>query len=108
MTTQLAKAVFSSGEIPADWRVSFIPILYKDKSEALDSANYRGLKLTDQIMKLPERTLDFSSYKMVNIDEMQSDFVPCREDAIFFFVDEWVMRGIQWAVWGPMVSTVRS
>ena len=29
------------------------------KGEAFDRGNYRGLMLTDQVMKLVERTLDF-------------------------------------------------
>jgi len=48
----LAKTVFSSGDIPKDWAESFILNLYKGKGEALDRGNYRGLKLTDQVMKL--------------------------------------------------------
>ena len=58
--------------------------LYKSKGEALDRGNYRGLKLTDQVMKLLERVLDFNIRKMVNISELQFGFVPgrCTTDAI--------------------------
>ena len=82
---QLAEAVFSSGDIPEDWEKSFILNLHKGKGDALDRGNYRGLKLTDQVMKLLERTLDFYIRKMVDIDEMQFGFVPGRgtTDAIF-------------------------
>ena len=38
-----------------DWEESFILNLYKGKGEALDRGNYRGLKLTDQVMKLLDR-----------------------------------------------------
>ena len=46
---------------------------------------YRGLKLTDQVMKLLERVLDSFIGKMVNIDNMQFGFVPGRgtTEAIF-------------------------
>ena len=44
----------------------------------LTCGNYRGLKLTDQVMKLLGQVLDFNSPKMVNIDEMQFSFVPGR------------------------------
>ena len=40
--------------------------------------DYRGLKLTDQAMKLLERVLDFQIRQMVNIVEMQHGFVPGR------------------------------
>ena len=74
----LAEMVFSSGEIPKDWKKSHILNLYKGKGEALDRGNYRGLKLTDQVMKLLERVLDSSILKMVNIKDMQLGFVPGR------------------------------
>ena len=82
---KLAEDVFSSGMIPVDWEESFILNLYKGKGEALGRANYRGLKLTDRVMKLLERVLDSSIRQMVNIDEMQFCFVPSRgaTDAIF-------------------------
>ena len=59
--------------------------MYKGKGDALNRRNYRGLKLTDQVMKLLERVLDSSIRKMVDIDAMQFGFVPGRgtTDAIF-------------------------
>ena len=52
---------------------------------AFDRGNYHGLKLTDQLMKLLERVLDFYIHDRVNIDEMQFGFVPgsCTIGAIF-------------------------
>ena len=52
MLRQLTEVVFSNGVIPKDWEESHILNLYKGKGEALDRGNYRGLKLTDQTMKL--------------------------------------------------------
>ena len=74
--------------IPSEWEESFILNLDKGKGEALDHGNYRGLKLTDQVMKLLERVLDSYIHEMVNIDEIV--FVPCRDttDAIFV-VKKW-------------------
>ena len=71
--------------IPADWEESFILNLYKGKAEALDHGFHWGLKLTDEVIKLLERVLDFSIHQMVNIDELQFTFVPGRgtNDAIF-------------------------
>ena len=75
LTRDLVEEVFSTGVIPKDWEESIILSLYKGKGEALDRGNYRGLKLTDQAMKLLERVLDFQIGQMVNIDEMQYGFV---------------------------------
>ena len=83
----LAELVFNSDKIPKDWEEILILTLYKGKVEALDRGNYRGLKLTDQVMKLIERVLDPSICKMVNIDHIQFGCVPGRgtTDAIFIF-----------------------
>ena len=39
--------VTGDGKVPADWKQSFIVCLYKEKGDALDRGNYRGLKLID-------------------------------------------------------------
>ena len=51
----------------------------------MDRRNYRGLKLTDQTMKLLERVLDSHICGMVDIDTMQFGFLPGRgtSDTIF-------------------------
>ena len=82
---QLCEEVFRNGVIPSDWEESTILNLYKGKGDALDRGNYRGLKLTDQVMKLCEGVLEKSIRGMVDIDGMQFGFVPGRgtTDAIF-------------------------
>ena len=71
----LVKSVIAEGVVSADWRDSIIVNLYKDKGDALDRENYRGLKLTDHVMKLVEHVLERRIRKMVDIDEMQFGFV---------------------------------
>ena len=85
LARELVEAVLCSGVIPAEWEESIVLSLFKGKGEALDRGNYRGLKLTDQAMKLVERVLDSKIRKMVDIDSMQFGFVPGRgtTDAIF-------------------------
>ena len=82
---ELTEVVFANGTIPADWEVSYILNLFKGKGEALDRNNYRGLKLTDQVMKLQERILVTLIRQMVDIDAMQFSFTPGKgtTDAIF-------------------------
>ena len=57
LLSRLTECVFSNGVIPADWQESFILNLYKGKGDALERGNYRGLKLTDQVMKVVEHVL---------------------------------------------------
>ena len=66
----LTEAIFTHGTVPKDWEESYILDLYKGKGEALD--NYRGLKLTDQVMKVVEHMLEVKIQEMVSIDEIQA------------------------------------
>ena len=52
MIRDLAAAVIPDGRVPSDWEQSFIVCLYKGKGDALERGNYRGLKLTEQVMKI--------------------------------------------------------
>ena len=54
----LAVAIIRDGKVPSDWEQSFIVCLYKGKGDALERGNYRGLKLTEQVMKILERIVD--------------------------------------------------
>ena len=69
LVRQLTKAVFSCGMIPI--RLGGELHYDKGKAEALDRGNYRGLKLTYQVMKLLERVPHSYILEMMTIDEMQ-------------------------------------
>ena len=81
----LAAAIICDGKVPSDWEQSFIVCLYKGKGDALERGNYRGLKLTEQVMKVLERIVDGLIRQVVSIDDSQFGFVPGRgtTDAIF-------------------------
>ena len=85
LLTELTEVVFCNGVIPTDSQESFILNLNKGKGDALERENYRGLKLTDHVIKLLERVLDSFIREMVDIDAMQFGFGPGRgtTDAIF-------------------------
>ena len=85
MIRDLATAIIRDGKVPTDWEESFIVCLYKGKGDALDRGNYRGLKLTEQAMKILERIVDGLIRQVVSIDDSQFGFVPGRgtTDAIF-------------------------
>ena len=85
MIRDLATAIIRDGKVPTDWEESFIVCLYKGKGDALDRGNYRGLKLTEQAMKILERIVDGLIRHVVSIDDSQFGFVPGRgtTDAIF-------------------------
>ena len=85
MIHDLAAAIIRDGKVPSDWEQSFIVCLYKGKGDALERGNYRGLKLTEQVMKVLERIVDGLIRQVVSIDDSQFGFVPDRgtTDAIF-------------------------
>ena len=85
MIRDLATAIIRDGKVPTDWEQSFIVCLYKGKGDALDRDNYRGLKLTEQAMKILERIVDGLIRQVVSIGDSQFGFVPGRgtTDAIF-------------------------
>ena len=78
-------AIIRDGKVPSDWEQSFIVCLYKGKGDTLERGNYRGLKLTEQVMKILERIADGLIRQLVSIDNSQFGFVPGRgtTDAIF-------------------------
>ena len=85
MIRDLAAAIILDGKVPSGWEQSFIACLYKGKGDALKRGKYRGLKLTEQVMKVLERTVDGLIRQLVSIDDSPFGFVPGRgtTDAIF-------------------------
>ena len=85
MIRDLAAAIIRDGKVPSDWEQSFIICLYKGKGDAMERGNYRGLKLTEQVMKILERIVDDLIRQLVSIDGSQFGFVLGRgtTDAIF-------------------------
>ena len=78
MIRDLAAAIICDGKVPSDWEQSFIVCLYKGKGDALERGNYRGLKLTEQLMKVLERIVDGLIRQVVSLDDSQFGFVPGR------------------------------
>ena len=85
MIRDLATAIIHDGKVQTDWEQSFIVCLYKGNGDALDGGYYRGLKLTEQAMKILERIVDGLIRQVVSIDDSQFGFVPGRgtTDATF-------------------------
>ena len=72
--------------MPADLEQNFIVCLYKGKGDALDRGNYRGLKLTEQAMKILARIVDGLIRQVVSIADSQFGFVPGRGTTGAIFV----------------------
>ena len=85
MMRDLAAATIRDGMVSSDWEQSFIVCLYKGKGDALERGNYHSLRLTQLVMKVPERIADGLIRQLVSIDDSQFGFLPGRgtTDAIF-------------------------
>ena len=86
MIRDLATMIFHDGKVPYDWEQSFIVCLYKGKGDALDRGNYRGIKLTEQAMKILDRIVDGLVRQRVCIDDFQFGFFPGRGTTDVIFV----------------------
>ena len=78
MILDLAAAIIRDGKVPSDWEQSFIVCLYKGKMNALERGNYRGFKLTEQVMKVLEKIVDGLIRQLVSIEDSQFGFIPGR------------------------------
>ena len=89
--TSLANAIIREERIPSEWNDSYILSLFKGKGSAAALGNYRGLKLTDHVLKVLERTVKKHIREIISVDEMQFGFMPGvgTTDAIF------IMRQLQ-------------
>ena len=55
MIVDLTNSIIRDNTMPNEWNDSIIVSLYKGKGEALYRVNYRGLKLTEHILKVIKR-----------------------------------------------------
>ena len=58
--------------------IQFKSIQFKEKGEATDCGNYRGLKLLEHVMKVLERVLESLICSKVDIKNMQFGCMPGR------------------------------
>ena len=54
----------------SEWDDSFIFSVFKGKDEAIDTGNYRGLKLTEHVLKVVKRIIEVIIRDVVNVDDM--------------------------------------
>ena len=83
--TTLFNEILLSEKMPSEWRRSILVPVYKNKGDAQDCGNYRGIKLMSHTMKLWERVIDTRLRQEINICEQQYGFMPGKSttDALF-------------------------
>ena len=83
--TDLFNGILDEYKISEDWNTNWILNCFKNKGEATDRGNYKGLKLLEHLMKVFEKVIEEEIRRQVSIDSMQFGFMPGRStiDAIF-------------------------
>jgi hypothetical protein len=64
------------GEIPSDWRKSWLVKACEGKGDVLECGSYPGITLLDHVMKVLERVIEKRMRSKVSINEMQFGFRP--------------------------------
>ena len=82
---QIIHNIWREKSIPSELKKSFIIPIYKQKGDALECKNYRGIKLLEHALKIIEGIMDKRLRRVIDINETQFGFIPGRStvDAIF-------------------------
>ena len=86
MVLDLVRSMWTEEKMPTDWEESIIVPVYKQKGDPTDCGNYRGIKLTEQLMKTTERILDQRLRNIIEINNMQFGFMPGRGTTEAMFI----------------------
>ena len=82
---RLFNRILNGEKMPTEWRRSILVPIFKNKGDAQDCSNYRGIKLMSHSMKIWERVVEARLRGMIEICEQQFGFMPGRSttDAVF-------------------------
>jgi len=94
--TDFFNVIFKTTRMPQEWRHSTIIPLYKNKGDAQNCNNYRGIKLLSHTMKLWERVIEGGLRTTIEISENQFGFRQGRStiEAIHLLLASWNVIGI--------------
>nr|CDJ97414.1 RNA-directed DNA polymerase (reverse transcriptase) domain containing protein [Haemonchus contortus] len=90
--TRFLNTVTAEGRIPDAWRRSTIVLIFKQKGDAMECSNYRGIRLTAHTMELYERLVDSRLRELVPISQEQFGFMTERSTTDAIFIARQVME----------------
>jgi hypothetical protein len=76
--TKIFNVILRSSKMQEEWRVSTIDPLFKNKRDAKECGNYKGIKLLSHTMKLRERVIEKRIRRETVIRENHLGFMPNR------------------------------
>ena len=72
----LGQRVWDGIGMPIEWKTSVIEIMSKEKGHLMSCGLCRGVKLLEHAMKIVERVLERRTRTLINLNTMQSGFMP--------------------------------
>ena len=83
--TKLCNRILNGEKMPKEWRESILVPIFKNKGDAQNCSNYRGIKLICHGMKIWERIVEARLRGLVRISDEQFGFMPGKgtTDAMF-------------------------
>ena len=75
MITDLVNQSIIEELIPAEWKLSNVVNCNKEKGNAIERGDYRGLKLIGQILMVTQRNIERLIKQLMGIDQTQSSFM---------------------------------
>ena len=76
--TKLFNVILKTKKMPDEWRKSLLVPIFKNKGDAQECANYRGLKLLGHTLKLWERVIEHRLRRDTKVSQNQFGFMPGR------------------------------
>ena len=83
---ELCQRVLDGRGMPDEWKTSVIVPIFKGKDVAMSCGSYRGVKLLEHAMKIVERVLERRIRTLINLNEIQFEFIPGKETVEAIFV----------------------
>ena len=71
---EILNKIMKEGKIPEQWADSELVTIFKEKGDSLQCGNYRGIKLLEHSLMIPEKVLDTRLRNIIHIDNMQFGF----------------------------------
>ena len=76
---ELCQLVLDGRGMPDEWKASVIVPIFKGKGDVMSCGSYRGVKLLEHAIKIVERVLERQLQTLVNLNEMQFEFMPGKK-----------------------------
>ena len=82
---KLCNRILNGEKMPREWRESILVPIFKNKGDAQNCSNYRGIKLISHGMKIWERIVEARLRGLVRISEEQFGFMPGKSTVEVIF-----------------------